>query len=241
MEILDNVRIVLVGTSHPGNIGASARAMKNMGLGRLYLVRPRLFPHADASARASGADDVLANARLCGTLSEALSGCTLALASSVRRRTLSWPQLSPKECAQQVMAQGCERDVALVFGREQCGLSNAELDLCHALVHIPGNPSYSSLNLGAAVQILCYELYVASANNLAIHRVADDPVAETQLVEQFYTHLERTLTVLEFLDPSNPKQLMRRLRRLFNRVRLTRKEVNILRGILTATQRGISR
>ncbi|MEN8129643.1 MAG: RNA methyltransferase [Pseudomonadota bacterium] len=239
--MLDNVRIVLVETSHPGNIGASARAMKNMGLSRLYLVRPRLFPHADASARASGADDVLANARLCGTLSEALSGCTLALASSVRRRTLSWPQLSPKEGAKKVMAEGCGRDAALVFGREQSGLSNSELDHCHALVHIPSNPSYTSLNLGAAVQILCYELYVASANNLATSRVDNDPTAETQLVEQFYIHLEQTLTALEFLDPSNPKHLMRRLRRLFNRVRLTGKEVNILRGILTATQRGISR
>ncbi|MCP4408320.1 MAG: RNA methyltransferase [Gammaproteobacteria bacterium] len=239
--MLDNVRIVLVETSHPGNIGASARAMKNMGLGRLYLVRPRLFPHAEASARASGADDVLANARLCDTLSEALGGCTLALASSARGRTLSWPQLSPNECAKKVMVEGPGRDVALVFGRERCGLSNSELDLCHALVHIPANPSYASLNLSAAVQILCYELYVASANNLTASSADGDPMAEIQRVEQFYIHLEQTLTALEFLDPSNPKYLMRRLRRLFNRVRLTGKEVNILRGILTATQRGISR
>jgi TrmH family RNA methyltransferase len=238
-NLLNNVRIVLVETSHPGNIGAAARAMKNMGLDRLYLVRPKVFPHADATARASGADDVLANAVQYDVLADALKGCILVFASSARQRSLSWPQLSPRECASEIVAQDPDAEVALVFGREQSGLSNAELDLCHFLVSIPSNPDYSSLNLAASVQILCYELFLAVTTHSLPVSSDDERIAEVQLVEQFYAHLQQTLTALEFLNPSNPKHLMRRLRRLYNRVRLTVKEVNILRGILTAIQRKI--
>jgi len=213
--------------------------MKNMGLERLYLVSPRVFPHADATARASGADDVLANVVQCDTLVDALKDCTLVFASSARQRSLSWPQLSPRKCANRIVSLDSNAEVALVFGREQSGLSNAELDLCHVLVSIPSHPDFSSLNLAAAVQILCYELFVTVTRKPLTNSSDDDPIAEVQLVEQFYTHLQETLTALEFLDPSNPKHLMRRLRRLFNRVSLTVKEVNILRGILTAIKKKI--
>jgi tRNA (cytidine32/uridine32-2'-O)-methyltransferase len=236
---LSNVRIVLVETSHPGNIGAAARAMKNMGLERLYLVSPRVFPHADATARSSGADDILANVVQCDSLVDALGDCTLVFAISARERSLSWPQLSPRRCAKRIVSLDSDAQVALVFGREQSGLSNAELDVCHVLVCIPSQPKFSSLNLAAAVQILCYELFVAATSNTLTGSSDDDPIAKVQLVEQFYAHLQETLTELEFLDPCNPKHLMRRLRRLFNRVGLTVKEVNILRGILTAIKRKI--
>ena len=244
-RVLDNLRIVLVEPSHPGNIGAAARAMKTMSLHSLYLVKPRFFPHADATARASGADDVLASAVCCDSLEEALMDCAQAYACSARQRSLRWPQLSPRKCAEMMISKGINTRQALVFGREQWGLSNIELDLCHYLVYIPCNPAYRSLNLAAAVQILCYELFVASSDDSQVQLLDDmsrikDSIAEVELVERFYDHLEETLITLEFLDTSNPKHLMRRLRRLFNRVKLTHKEVNILRGILTATQRKTS-
>lgn len=210
-----------------------------MGLERLYLVSPRVFPHADATARSSGADDILANVVQCDTLVDALSDCTLVFASSARERSLSWPQLSPRRCANKIVSLDSDAQVALVFGRERSGLSNAELDVCHVLVCIPSHSEFSSLNLAAAVQVLCYELFVAATSNPLTGSRDDEPIAKVQLVEQFYTHLQETLIELEFLDPCNPKHLMRRLRRLFNRVGLTVKEVNILRGILTAIKRKI--
>lgn len=212
-----------------------------MCLEQLYLVKPKVYPHADAVTRASGADDILTNATLCKSLLQALTGCTLVVATSARTRTLKWPQLSPRQCAQKIILEANRVEVALVFGREQSGLSNSELDHCHYTVYIPCNPLYSSLNLAAAVQILCYELFIASGAYSTRVLTDDEPIAEIEFVEQFYEHLEHTLITLDFLDPKNPKHLMRRLRRLFNRARLRHKEVNILRGILTAAQKMIMR
>jgi TrmH family RNA methyltransferase len=239
-EALENIRVVLVNTSHPGNIGAAARAMKTMGLTRLYLVEPLQYPCAEATARASGADDVLAGAVVCGSLTEAVGDCRLVIGTSARERRLEWPLLLPDEAAGQLVREASRGEVALVFGRERFGLTNEELDACHFLVNIPANPDYSSLNLAAAVQVLCYEL----RRNCGRPRTAVQPVTEEDLpataeeVEGFYAHLEETLCHIGLMTAEEPKtSLLRRLRRLYQRTRLTRTEVNILRGILTATQK----
>jgi tRNA (cytidine32/uridine32-2'-O)-methyltransferase len=228
-----DVRIVLVNTSHPGNIGAAARAMKNMGLDALSLVEPQLFPSAEATARASGADDLLAAARCAATLEEAVADCSLVIGASARNRTLPIPTLHPRECAALVAEQPAEARTAIVFGRERTGLSNDELDRCHYLVQIPTSPAYPSLNLAAAVQVIAYELRVAADES------PDRPkdryrFATADEMERFYQHLEETLIAIGFLDADNPRQLMRRLRRLFGRARPNENEVNILRGVLTA-------
>ena len=238
---LSRVRVVLVNTSHPGNIGAVARAMKNMGLNQLTLVQPTEFPSAEATARASGADDVLASARIVPTLTEAIGDCALVIGASARMRTISWPTLDPRACAERMMAVAATDRVALVMGRERTGLTNAELEHCHYLVHIPANPDYSSLNVAAATQVLVYELRMAALaqlNALETPWQSDHPFATTDELEGLYAHFERALTRLRFLDPDNPRQLMRRLRRLFNRSQLDRMEVNILRGILSAAEKG---
>jgi len=226
----------MVETSHPGNIGAAARAMKNMELDRLYLVRPHHFPHEESTARASGADDVLAAATVCSSLQEALTGCQLVFGASARsRRTIPWPQVDARGCAGIVRQQGGEGEVALVFGREHSGLSNEELELCNYLVHIPTNPNYSSLNVASAIQVVAYELYMARLGEWQeTPSNKDDLPASADEVEGFFAQLEQTLVATGFLDPENPRQLMRRLRRLFNRVQLEKIEVNILRGILTS-------
>jgi len=236
--IAQNIKIVLVETSHPGNIGAAARAMKTMGLDQLALVSPRDYPCAEATARASGADDVLARAVVHASLEEAIADCRLVLGTSARLRSLKWPQLNPRETADQVLKEAGDGRVALLFGRERVGLTNEELALCHYLVNIPSNPEYSSLNLAAAVQIICYELTMqgGGAQAAEVQELGELPV-DQQEMERLYGHFETALIELEFLDPENPKHLMRRLRRLYNRVRLTQNEVNILRGILTAAQR----
>jgi TrmH family RNA methyltransferase len=227
------VRIVLVNTSHPGNIGAAARAMKNMGLTELSLVDPQLFPNAEATARASGADDLLAAASCAATLEQALEGCSLVIGASARNRTLPLPTLDPRECAALVEQQPADSRTAIVFGRERTGLTNDELDRCHYLVQIPTNPDYPSLNLAAAVQVVAYELRMAAGLSLSRpenkHRYAT-----AEEMELFYRHLEETLIAIDFLDADNPRQLMRRLRRLFARARPNENEVNILRGVLTA-------
>ena len=236
--MLDRIRIVLVNTSHPGNIGASARAMKTMGLGQLYLVQPLDYPSAEATARASGADDLLARAVVCADLDQALAGCRWVVGASARLRKITVPPLLPRDCARQARAESGQGEVALLFGREQSGLSNEELDRCHALVHIPTNPEYGSLNLAMAVQVLAYEVRMAHLDNWVPPAEIGEqtPLAEADEVERFYVHLEETLRDLEFLNPDNPRHLMRRLRRLYGRVRLDRNEVNILRGILSAAQ-----
>ena len=235
----DRIDIVLVGTTHPGNIGAVARAMKNMALARLRLVQPRVFPSAEATARAAGADDVLAAATVCDSLEEAVAGCALVVGASARPRAIGCPLLAPRECAE-LLAGGTQGPAALVFGREHSGLSNEELDRCHYQLHIPANPDFSSLNLAAAVQIVSYELLLArsAVDSAPVRAEAGDggQVVSHEEMERFYGHLQAVLTEIDFLDPANPRHLMRRLRRLYNRARPDRNEMNILRGILTAVQ-----
>ncbi len=230
------IRIVLVETSHPGNMGAAARALKTMGLEDLVLVNPAQFPHVDAAARASGAVDILERARVTATLDEALAGCALVAGSSARRRDIGPPHLAPQECAMRLTAAAARQDVALVFGRERTGLTNEELGRCNLLVNIPANPEYSSLNLAAAVQVLCYELMLAQAAAPAAADAPDTPLATADEMERLYEHLESAALETGFLDPAKPKHLMRRLRRLFNRAQPDQNEVNILRGLLSALQ-----
>ena len=230
-----NIRIVLVETSHPGNIGAAARAMKTMCLGDLVLVNPVEFPHPDAAARASGAVDVLERARVTASLDEALAGCTLVAGTSARRRGIGPPELPPRDCAARLAVGAQQHDVALVFGRERIGLTNEELGRCHILVNIPANPAYASLNLAAAVQVLCYELMLAR-NEAPAAAGSETPLATADEMERFYEHLESAALETGFLDPANPKHLMRRVRRLFNRAQPDQNEINILRGLLSALQ-----
>lgn len=236
---LDRIRVVLVAPSHGGNIGGAARAMKNMGLSRLYLVTPGEFPDAEARARAAGAEDLLEHARVCATLDQAVGDCRMVIGTSARHRRIAWPLLDPPQAAARAVAQGELGDVAVVFGRERTGLTNDELERCQFLVNIPSNPEFSSLNLACAVQVIAYEIRRASdaASRQAAARVQADlgePYATHAQVQQFYEHLEQVLVDTEFLDPKNPRLLMRRLMRLFNRIELTTNEVNILRGILTS-------
>ncbi len=240
-ELLSQVRVVLINTSHPGNIGAVARAMKNMGVSSLYLVEPHEFPAAEATARASGADDLLAAATVVDTLEAAIADCALVVGASARLRTIPWPVLDPRACAARMLSVAASGKVALVMGRERSGLSNAELEHCHYLVHIPSNPEYTSLNLAAATQVLVYELrmaVLAQGDSPQLAQQPEHPLATAGELDGLYAHFEETLTALGFLDPQNPRQLMRRLRRMFNRTGLDQMEVNILRGILTAAQNG---
>lgn len=234
---LDRIRIVLMAPSHGGNIGACARAMKTMGLARLVLVTPKEFPSAEASARAVGAEDVLGRAQVCASLEEAVGDCQLVIGTSARARRIHWPLLDPAEAARRVVAHGATGEVAVLFGRERIGLTNDELDRCQLLVSVPSNPEFSSLNLAAAVQVIAYEIWrAASGPPVAVPdgEPLGEPRATHADVQRLYEHLEKVLVELEFLDPANPRLLMRRLMRLFNRVELTTNEVNILRGILTS-------
>ena len=232
-KLLDSIRIVLSRTSHPGNIGAAARAMKTMGLSQLYLVEPSVFPNSQADAMASGATDVLAHAVVCDTLTQALTGTVLALGVSARRRDITSEVLTPAQAASRLLAEAQVAPVALIFGNETSGLSNEELGLCQGLVSIHANPDYSSLNLAAAVQVLSYEVRQNWLNHASWLQPEID-TASLDEVERFYAHLETTLTELAFLNPGSPGKLMLKLRRLFARTRLAKEEVNILRGILTA-------
>ena len=233
--MLERIRIVLVETSHPGNIGAAARAMKNMGLSQLYLVKPAHFPNAEATSRASGADDVLAQATVCESLDDALAGCAHVVGASARLRSLPWPLVTPRVCAAEALAQ--QGEIAIVFGRERSGLTNEELERCSQLVHIPCNPEFSSLNVASAVQLLSYELFIAAGEGQEISQSGDSEPATSDELEGYYQHLEQTLVEIDYLDPDKPRQLMRRLRRLYNRAGVEQTELNILRGILTATQK----
>jgi tRNA (cytidine32/uridine32-2'-O)-methyltransferase len=240
----DNIRIVLVNPTHPGNVGAVARAMKTMGFDRLELVAPKSFPSADATARASGADDVLAHARVLETLDEALVDCALVVGASARPRTIARAMLDPRTCAEKVVCEARRHPVAVLFGREHSGLSNAELDRCHYQLHIPTHPEFPSLNIAAAVQIVTYEMHLAATTitPAASGREPEDTLmANAADMERFYGHLERVLIGIGFLDAENPRRLMRRLRRLYNRIRLDRNEINILRGMLTAVEQRTTR
>lgn len=245
---LENIRIVLINPTHPGNIGAAARAMKTMRLDQLCLVGPKVFPHADATARAAGADDILANAKLCTSLDEAITDCHLVFGASARSRSLSCPVLDPSECADRALQEGSGQRIAMLFGREHSGLTNAELDRCHYLVHIPCNEEFSSLNLAAAVQVVCYELLKTAKHHAAElengekrhHKEDRSPVSMADM-ERFYQHLEKTLITTDFLDPEVPRHVMRRLRQLFNRARPDTIEMNVLRGFLTSVHDSIKK
>ena len=232
---LANVRIVLVRTSHPGNIGAAARAMKTMGLTRLVLVAPEKFPDPVAEARATGALDLLSSARVCENLEQALAGTQYAVALSARRRELSHPVRAARDAAAELVRLSCYGEVALVFGAEEAGLSNADAGLCREFVTIPANPEYSSLNLGSAVQVMAYELRLAALEAEATTPPAagnDRELAQFEDIENLIRHFEETMVATGFLDPQLPKRLMPRLRRLFARTGLEKEEVNILRGFL---------
>jgi len=235
-----NIRVVLVNTSHPGNIGGVARAMKNMCLSDLALVDPIAeFPSGKARARASGALDVLETTQIFPTLREAIADCQLVFGASARLRTIPWPLLDARSCASLIAESLSSTKMALVMGRENAGLTNEELELCHYLVHIPANPDYNSLNIAAAVQVLAYEIHTAclaqqGEDDLQVPN--DYPPVTSAEMEGLYMHFEEALRELGFYDPQNPRQLMRRLRRLFNRVHLDKMELNILRGILSAAE-----
>ncbi len=236
---LANIRIVLCRPTHPGNIGAVARAMKTMGLVRLALVGPKRFPAPEAAALAADAGDVLDRAVVLPSLAEAVRDCRLVVGCSARPRRIGWPTLTPAEGAHRLIESAVTGTVALVFGQERTGLTNEELDRCHAVVTIPANPEYPSLNLASAVQILAYELRqraFAGEPNAGEGEPAGKPVTQDQL-DLLYQHLEEVLVEIRFLDPANPRLLMRRLKRLFNRAGLDQNELNILRGILTEVQR----
>jgi tRNA (cytidine32/uridine32-2'-O)-methyltransferase len=237
LSILRNIRFVLVETTHPGNIGAVARAMKTMGLTRLDLVKPKSPPNAEALARASGADDLLQAAAIHEDLVDSLRGCRLVIGSSARLRTLEWPLLEPVDCARRLLAEAARGEVALVLGRESSGLSNDELAHCHFLVRIPTDPGFSSLNVAAAAQIFSYEIRrtLLDAGGLRFGETPRNP-ATAEAMEGFYSHLAQTLVDTGFSNPAQSRKLLRRLRRLFNRARPDWIELNILRGILSAAQ-----
>jgi len=237
MKTLENIRCVLVGTTHPGNIGAAARAMKTMGLTNLHLVTPKIYPSAEATARASGADDVLANAVVHESLDAALVGCQQVYGMSARLRHLPVPVVNPREAVAQIQQQSDDAQIAIIFGREHSGLTNEELDRCQYLVNIPANVEYSSLNLAAAVQVLAYELKMSFDPSIEVGRVGEQrETINADDLDHLYDHFEQSLTKIGFLDPGQPKNLMRRLRRLFNRAELDRNELQILHGILRAAE-----
>ena len=240
--MVNQIRIVLCHTTHPGNIGAAARAMKTMGLTELVLVKPRYFPHADATARASGADDVLSQARVVDDLAEAIGDCQLVLGTSARLRSISLPQFGAREAARKAVEVADQEHVALLFGQERSGLTNEEMASCHALVHVPVNPDYGSLNLGAAVQILSYEVRMARVElgQLMVPEMATHVAAPQAMLEGFIEHLETVLRQIEFLDPNQSKTMMQRLRRLFQRAAPEQHEIHILRGILSAIQKTVN-
>jgi tRNA (cytidine32/uridine32-2'-O)-methyltransferase len=237
--MLDNIRIVLVETSHTGNMGSTARAMKTMGLTNLYLVNPLVKPDSQAIALSAGASDVIGNATIVDTFDEAIAGCSLAVGTSARSRSLPWPMLEPRECGQRSAMESEHAPVAIVFGRERVGLTNDELQKCHYHVAIPANPEYSSLNLAMAVQIIAYEIRVAHLDRIAAHQpvAEEEPYPLVDDLERFYAHLEETLHATGFIRPTHPGNIMSRLRRLFTRARPEAQELNILRGILASIEK----
>jgi TrmH family RNA methyltransferase len=234
---IENIRIVMVGTTHPGNIGAAARAMHNMGFSRLVLVDPQCPVGEIAYARASGANSVLDRRETRADLASAIAGCHRVIAASARRRHLSWPELDPGQAAEKLLDLDADREAAIVFGREHSGLSNEELQLCNFMVTIPADPAFSSLNVAAAIQVLCYEVYRRCGEARQPPRVdPQDQPASSGEVEGYFEHLQRVLEDSGFLDPQQPGLVMQRLRRLYLRSELTHNEVNILRGMLNAVE-----
>lgn len=239
--MLDNIRIVMIRTWHPGNIGAALRAMKTMGLSRLTLVNPPHWPHPDAETMAAGASPLIDRVMVAGSLAEAITDCSLVIGTSARNRSFSWPMLNPRTCGQQVIREATNRQVALIFGQETMGMTNDELQQCHYHVCIPANPEYPVLNVAAAVQTLCYEIrqsYEESDHREAEERTQENTVTypSTGAMEQFYEHLEQALYDVNFIIRKHPGNAMTKLRRLFNRARPEIEEMNMLRGILKRVQ-----
>jgi tRNA (cytidine32/uridine32-2'-O)-methyltransferase len=240
--MLQSIRFVLVRTSHPGNIGASARAIRTMGLTRLGLVAPQRFPHADATAMAVGADDVLSGTSVTSTLVEAVADCTLVLGCTARHRGVQLEELSPRQAAERALAASAQGEVAIVFGNERTGLENDELMSCHAAVHIPSVADFSSLNLAQAVQVLAYELRLATLAGAAVDPATQpagkiETPATAEQLEYFFEHMGQMLDDIDFHKGRSPRTIMQRLRRLFLRSNLEEREVRILRGIFDDAQR----
>ncbi len=244
-NLFKNIKIVLVHTSHPGNIGSTARAMKTMGLNDLCLVNPKSFPDDQANTMASSAEDLLGNATVVDSLQAAIGDCQLVIGSSARsERSLSWNVFDSRRCGEVIATELLKNNktkIALVFGRERTGLTNEELSFCHHLVHIPTNPNYSSLNIASAVQILSYECRVSllADNTLSKDELSEsieqgEAIVTAKDMQGYYDHLEKLMIETDFLDPKEPRLLMSRLRRLYGRLKITRSEMNILRGILVA-------
>lgn len=249
--MLSNIRIVLINTFHPGNIGAAARAMKNMGLRQLYLVNPVAYPHSEAESRAAGAKDVLETAQVVDSLDEAIADCALVIGTSARSRSFPWPMLDARSCAVKALEEAASGPVAIVFGRERMGLHNEELRQCNFHLSIPADPEYPVLNVSAAIQIVCYELYLQAQSG----QTGDDegePAAMTGIelqeseasayptkreMDYFYEHLEQSLKDINFIIPQHEGKVMTKLHRFFNRARPEQQELNMLRGILSALQR----
>lgn len=255
MDLLNRLRVVMINTSDSGNIGAAARAMKTMGVDDLVLVAPKEFPTAKATARASGAADLLHRARVVDTLEDAIADCQLVFGTSARMRTIPWPLMTPREAARTVMNELEGADIAIVFGREDAGLNNEELRRCHFHICIPGNDAYSVLNVAAAVQVICYEMRMTALETVKNAETADpkqseitmplefrdwdEPLVSSEDMERFMVHFEETLLDIGFFDPNNPKQLMTRARRLFMRTRMDRLEMNLMRGVLSTVQKKV--
>ncbi|MBJ6933373.1 tRNA (cytosine(32)/uridine(32)-2'-O)-methyltransferase TrmJ [Vibrio cholerae] len=241
--MLERVKVVLVGTTHSGNIGSAARAMKVMGLSQMVLVDPQCQVDAQAIALAAGASEIALNAQIYPTLEAAVADCGLVVGTSARSRTLEWPMLEPRECGEKLISEANQHSVAMVFGRERTGLTNDELQLCHYHVCVPANPEYSSLNLAMAVQLLSYEVRMAY---LALQQSSQSSTLQEeyprhQELERFYAHLEQVIMQTEFISAQQPGQVMNKLRRMLTRARPEAQEINILRGILTSVQKSISR
>ncbi|KTC84179.1 RNA methyltransferase [Legionella brunensis] len=236
------IRIVLIATSHPGNIGSTARALKTMGFRKLYLVSPKSFPHQKAYEMAAGADDVLDEAIVTDSLDEALKGCQLVFATSARPRGIALPGLTPSESATLIAGKSDQTEIAILFGREHAGLTNEELLRSHYHINIPSNPEYSSLNLSQAVQIVAYELRMKLLSPIAeVELSPHDRLATADEVEQFYEHLNVVMSAIRFLKPTRPtRRLLQRIRRIFNRAKLEYMEVTILRGILSHVQKALN-
>lgn len=248
-QALGRIRIVMVNTTLPANIGAAARAMKTMGLSNLTLVDPKTFPSPDATALAAGAGDVLDHVTVVATLEEAITDCTLVFGTSARSRTIPWPLLDVRPAAALALQETQRGDIAIVFGREDRGLTNEELAQAQYHLTIPVNDAYGVLNVAAAIQVVCYELRMSASTqygtDVALNREQmpliaqmawDEPLVDQAMMQQFYHHIEAMLVSIDFLDPQNPRLLPLRLRRLFGRIRLDRMEYNLLRGIFGRVQ-----
>ena len=246
MNALDYIRVVLVAPTHPGNIGAAARAMANMGVAQLALVAPREFPHHEATARAAGADHILRAAKVVDDLDDAIADCRMVIGASARLRSIKWPQLAPDEAMQKAAAASRDAPVAILFGRESRGLTNDELDRCHYLVQIPSDEKFPSLNIASAVIVLLYELRRATLRRTAADNknkiiTETDPLATAEQMQNFYNHLHETLILLKFSTHRSGEKLHRKLTRLFNRTQLYEQEVKMLRGIFNAIEEEIKR